>query len=138
MTRMGQKMWWFHEDAAYTTSDAGTVKPSLSGPLLSRSPAIRKKIVSYRFTAYAMHTTHTVCHTVCVFDYPVPYQIFSWKTDVCGYARSDLNADDLAFFHNLQTDVSLMAKETRKELRSSGGFWRLCLKRAGRRTLLPR
>ena len=30
-------------------------------------------------------------YTVCVFDYPVPSPIrnFSWKTDVCGYARSD-------------------------------------------------
>eukprot|EP00117_Sycon_ciliatum_P010463 scpid98758/ scgid0105/ len=28
----------------------------------------------------------------------------------------DVNADDLAFFYSLETDVSLMAKETRKEL----------------------
>ena len=34
----------------------------------------------------------------------------------------DVNADDLAFFYSLETDVSLMAKETRKELRSSAGF----------------
>ena len=28
----------------------------------------------------------------------------------------DLNVDDLTFFHSLKTDVSLVAKETRKEL----------------------
>ena len=30
-------------------------------------------------------------YTVCVFNYPVPspIRIFLWKTDVCGYARSD-------------------------------------------------
>ena len=32
---------------------AGTVRPRLSGPLLSGSLAIRKKIVGYRFTAYS-------------------------------------------------------------------------------------
>ena len=28
----------------------------------------------------------------------------------------DLNVDDLAFFHSLQSDVSLVAKENRREL----------------------
>ena len=40
---------------------------------------------------------YNTCHayvSVCVFDYPVPSpnRIFSWKTDVCGYARSDCTA----------------------------------------------
>ena len=37
-----------------------TVRPRLSGPLLSGSLAIRKKIVGYRFSAYAMHT-YSMC-----------------------------------------------------------------------------
>ena len=63
--------------------------PRLSSPRLSGSLAIRKKIVGYKCTAYA------TLHTVCVFDYPVPspIRIFLWKTDVCGYARSDCTSD---------------------------------------------
>ena len=35
----------------------GTVRPRLSGPRLSGSLAIRKKIAGYRCAAYVMHTT---------------------------------------------------------------------------------
>ena len=38
----------------------GTVRPHLSGPLLSGSLAIRKKIIGYRFTAHVMHT-YSMC-----------------------------------------------------------------------------
>ena len=48
------------------------------------SPSGRKSMVT--------ELQHMSCiHTVCVFDYPVPspFRIFLWKTDACGYARSD-------------------------------------------------
>ena len=37
---------------------------------------------------------HAYTSTVCVFSYPVPspIRILLWKTDVCGYARSDCTA----------------------------------------------
>ena len=38
----------------------GTVRPRLSGPLLSGSLAIRKKIAGYRVTAHVMHT-YSMC-----------------------------------------------------------------------------
>ena len=43
-----------------TSFDSDTVRPRLYGPLLSGSLAIRKKIVGYRFTGFAMHT-HSMC-----------------------------------------------------------------------------
>ena len=63
-----------------------TVRPRLSAPLLSGSLAIRKKFVGYRFTACAMHT-----YSMCVRlsgSLACP-DVFLWKTDVCGNARSD-------------------------------------------------
>ena len=37
----------------------------------------------------------------------------------------DLNVDDLAFFHSLQSDVSLVAKENRRELLEAvEDFWK--------------
>ena len=54
---------WIHSDQSKvqrltgrTLMSPATVRPRLSGPLLSGSLAIRKKIVGYRFTAYGMHT----------------------------------------------------------------------------------
>ena len=62
------------------------VKPRLSGPLLSGSLAIRKKIVGYRFTAYAMHTYSMCVRLPGSLAYP---DILLLKTNACGYARSD-------------------------------------------------
>ena len=50
-------------------------------------------------------------HTVCVFDYPVPspIRIFFWKTDVCGYARSDCSLNQVSYMHHF---LALGALET--------------------------
>ena len=68
-------------------SDSLGVQSDLAYPVLfypDPSPSGRKSLVT--------DLQHLPCiHTVCVFDYPVPspIRIFLWKTDVCGYARSD-------------------------------------------------
>ena len=70
---------------AQTLVYCGTVRPRLSGPLLSGSLAIRKKIVGYRFTEYTMHT-----YSMCVrLSGSLACPDILSKTDVCGYARSD-------------------------------------------------
>ena len=64
-----------------------TVQSDLAYPVLfypDPSPSGRKSLVT--------DLQHMSCiHTVCAFGYPVPasIRIFLWKTDVCGYARSD-------------------------------------------------
>ena len=63
------------------------VESDLAYPVLfypDPSPSGRKLLVT--------DFQHMPCiHTVWVFDYPdpSPIRIFLWKTDVCGYARSD-------------------------------------------------
>ena len=63
------------------------IQSDLAYPVLvypDPSPSGRKSV--------ATDLQHMPCtHTVCVFDYPVPspIRIFFWKTDVCGYVRSD-------------------------------------------------
>ena len=52
---LGVPQNWIHL-ILYEQKIPSAVRPRLSGPLLSGSRAIRKKIVGYRFTAYAMHT----------------------------------------------------------------------------------
>ena len=65
-----------------TYKNTCTVRPRLSGPRLSGSLAIRKKIVGYRFTAYVMHTYST---SMCVrLSGSLAYPDILWKTDVCG------------------------------------------------------
>ena len=61
---------WLWGGGVDFTAVQNTVRPRLSGPLLSGSLAIRKKIVGHRFTAYVMHT-----YRMCVRMLDQPYLV---------------------------------------------------------------
>ena len=84
-----------------------TVGPRISGPLLSGSFAIRKKIAGYRFTAYGMHTYSMCVRLSGSLAYP---DIFLWKTDMCGYVWYDCIAiwDELHSERKAKSSCSIM------------------------------
>ena len=57
---------------------------------------------------------HTTKFNGCVFAVLGKGKGFDIQVVVQPGQKTNLNADDLVFFNRLQTDVSLMAKETRK------------------------
>eukprot|EP00117_Sycon_ciliatum_P017497 scpid96504/ scgid5480/ len=59
---------------------------------------------------------HTAKINALVFAAQGKSKAFDIQVVVQSAQNPDLNVDDLAFFHSLKTDVSLVEKETRKEL----------------------
>ena len=108
---------WFHKAARYTTvrgtrvplsgdkwtfhAKQGRKCPEAGQPLLFQHDGARPHTAELNRRVFAQHSKK------CNFVIDLVVQP----------AQSpDLNVDDLAFFHSLQTDVTLVAKENRRQL----------------------
>ena len=116
---MRTRMWWFHKDARYRTEDGVRVP---CGSLVSGKWKFTKTGTRCPEAGEVLHYQHDGArpHTE-----RVNTQLFRSHGAMKGLriqvlvqpAQSpDLNVDDLAFFRSLQTDVSLVAKENRRDL----------------------
>ena len=117
---MRQKMRWFHKAARNTTvrgtrvlrgalsgdkwtfhAKQGRKCPEAGQPLLSQHDGAQPHTAELNRLVLAQHSKK------CNFVIDVVVQPSQ---------SPDLNVDDLAFFHSLQIDVSLVAKENRRDL----------------------
>lgn len=117
---MRQKMWWFHQDARFTTVDGVRVP---SGKLVSNKWQFTRRRgekcpeagqpLHYQHDGARPHTAKT---NTRAFASHSKMRGFRINVVVQPAQSPDLNVDDLAFFNSLQSDVSLVAKESRREL----------------------
>ena len=113
-----QKMWWVHKGARYTTV-RGTRVPcgTLSGDKrrfhAKQGASVQRQDSRYFFST--MEHGRTQRSSTDVYSRNTVKSATLSSTSWCSL-RPDLNVDDLAFFHSLQTDVTLVAKENRREL----------------------
>lgn len=117
---MRQKMWWFHRDARYKLQNGKRVP---CGDYVGAKWHFAKRggtrcpeagtALEYQHDGARPHTSKEntrafACHS--------KMRGFKIEVVVQPAQSPDLNVDDLAFFRSLQSDVSLVAKETRRDL----------------------
>lgn len=119
---MRRKLWWFHKDARYKL--VGGVRTP-DGKLTSSGewrfeksrgsqpcPEAGTELL-YQHDGARPHTARANERS---FATQSKMRGFRIQVLVQPAQSPDVNVDDLAFFHSLQSDVSLVAKETRKDL----------------------
>ena len=118
---MRQRMWWFHSDARYRTNEQGVRIPC--GQLVagkwkfkathgSRCPEAGQ-VLHYQHDGARPHTERV---NTQLFRSHGAMKGFNIQVLVQPAQSPDLNVDDLAFFRSLQSDVSLVAKGSRRDL----------------------
>ena len=118
--KMREVMWWFHTAARYKTV-AGVRVPC--GKIVSgkwrfsnnegtKCPEAGTRLL-YQHDGARPHTARV---NTQVFASHGKMKGFSIEDVVQPSQSPDLNVDDLAFFNSLQSDVSLVAKENRRDL----------------------
>ena len=118
--KMREVMWWFHKAARYQTV-AGVRVPC--GKLVSgkwrfsnnegtKCPEAGARLL-YQHDGARPHTARVY---TLVFASHGKMKDFSIEVVVQPAQSPDLNVDDIAFFNSLQSDVSLVAKENRRDL----------------------
>ena len=117
---MRRSMWWFHKSARYEVS--GGVRVPCGKHVQGKWQFSKRKGTRCPEAGQPLHYQHDGArpHTAQVnqrvFASHGKMKDFNIQVVVQPAQSPDLNVDDLAFFHSLQSDVSLVAKENRHEL----------------------
>lgn len=121
---MRQRMWWFHEKARYRTDQNGVRVPcgqlvagkwKFSATSGTRCPEAGQEL-RYQHDGARPHTERVNAR---LFRSHGAMKGFRIAVLVQPAQSPDLNVDDLAFFRSLQSDVSLVAKASRRDLLSA-------------------
>jgi len=116
-----QKLWWYHRDATFVEADNGVRQPS--GTLRNGVWKFQKQNgtpcpEAGRSLLYQHDGArpHTAAANQKVFASHSKMKGFQIEVVTQPAQSPDLNVLDLAFFSSLQSDVSLVAKQSRKDL----------------------